>query len=67
MNPPYLSRYYTVIISKMTGLAKAICYQTQGCSANDLRFTQAARNGNCFATLEEAKLMAEKINQIFKR
>lgn len=63
---PYVTRYYTVIISKKTGIAKAVCCQMQGQMRNEERFYAASRNGNFFHTLAEAKVMAERINELFK-
>lgn len=62
---PLVTRYYTVIISKRTGKARAVCCQMDGCSSNPERADGAARSCNFFHSLAEAKEMAEEINQLF--
>lgn len=62
---PLVSKYYTVIISKSTGKAKAICYQMDGQMSNKPRANAAARSGNFFHTMEEATIVADEINQLF--
>ncbi len=63
---PLAPSFYTVIISKQTGLAKAVYYQTHGGNSDDKRVEACSRNGNWFRTLDDAKAMAEKINNLFK-
>ena len=60
--PPYVIRYYTVIISKLTGKAKAVCCQMQD---SKQRADACAKSGNFFHTLADAKAIAEKINELF--